>query len=59
LNFNGIAISNPDIELTPSTVSNLNGNYRYLAIGMDVLKQLHIFVAGGEKKIYITPASAH
>jgi hypothetical protein len=59
LNFNGIIVNNPDIDLTPSTVSNLTGNFPYLAIGMDVLKQLHIFVAGGEKKIYITSASAH
>jgi hypothetical protein len=61
LSFGGVTVNNPDIELQPSTVSTSNDTHRYplVVIGADILHQLHIYIANGEGKLYVTPASAH
>ncbi len=50
-----------------NAVDNASGDLLYgyhlngesLMIGMDILRQLHIYIAYGERKIYVTPADAH
>ncbi|HEX4105452.1 MAG TPA: retropepsin-like aspartic protease [Rhizomicrobium sp.] len=79
LAFEGIAVSNPHVLIHPDLVGkndpdNTNttgsriarmddGMEPDLIIGMDVLKHLHLYIAYGEKKLYITPpdppAAAH
>ena len=56
LSFGGVTVTNPDIVLTPNGVSKM----RSLAIiGMGILRQLHLYIAYKEKKLYVTAASAH
>ena len=38
--------------------SNAGGNLPDVIIGMDVIKNLHLFIAFKEKKIYVSQASA-
>jgi predicted aspartyl protease len=70
LDFNGIAVSNPKLELIPEKLSSKVGGPELgshirarddavdapILLGMNVLKHLHIYIAYKEKKIYITPA---
>lgn len=72
LDFNGIAVSNPDIRLIPDTMqkklsytplgSHIEARDDALQapilVGMNVLRHLHIYIAYGEKKIYVTQAGA-
>jgi hypothetical protein len=30
-----------------------------IVLGMNVLRRLHIYIAYGEEKLYVTPATAH
>jgi hypothetical protein len=71
LSFGGIAASNPHIMIFPDVVGkndpdntaitgsmimrNDDGMQEDLIIGMDVLAKLHLYIAYGEKKLYITP----
>ena len=62
LTFGGVTVNNPDLTLIPNSESGRGngGNVRpTLIIGVNVLRQLHLYVAQGEKKLYITPASSH
>jgi predicted aspartyl protease len=58
LKFGGVAVSNPDILLFPRREIALPGRPE-LILGMDVLRQLHLYIAYKEKKLYVTAASAH
>jgi predicted aspartyl protease len=52
----GITVSNPDIQLVPDADSKM----RHLAVlGMGILRQLHLYVAYKERKLYVSAASAH
>jgi predicted aspartyl protease len=55
LAFGGVAIANPDILLVPESDSRMTG----MLIGVDVLRQLHLFIAYNERKMYVTPVGAH
>ncbi len=57
----GVAINvqNPDIELVPDKASGMSYSDPILILGMGILRQLHLYVAFKEKKLYVTPASAH
>jgi hypothetical protein len=70
LSLDGIAISNPEIEIIPdkistkvnawSTGSMLDRQYNGpvevpMLLGMNVLRQLHVYIAYKERKLYITP----
>lgn len=59
LTFGGITVNNPDILLYPRTVSaRQNGrNDHDIILGINVLRKFHLYIANGEKKLYITPAS--
>lgn len=56
LGFEGTTVNNPDIVLFPDKVSGL---HEKLIIGMGVLRQLHLYIAYGEKRLYVTAATAH
>jgi Aspartyl protease/gag-polyprotein putative aspartyl protease len=58
LNFEGVAVSNPDIRLYPSSGS-LMADGPKMIIGMNILRHMHMYVAYHEQKIYLTAASAH
>lgn len=59
LTFGGVTVSNPDITMIPRAESGMVDMSQNLVIGINVLRQLHLYVATGEEKFYITPASAH
>ena len=53
-------IGNADIFKRTDTRLRQGGEYfvRHMSIGMDILRRLRLFIAFGEKKLYITPATA-
>ena len=57
LSFEGVAVAHPDIEILPNNVAAIAG--RDLILGIDVLRQLHVYIAYKEEKMYLTSASAH
>ena len=58
LSFGGVTVSNPDLMLFSRNDEHLPG-VPALILGMGILRQLHIFIAYDEKKLYVTAASAH
>jgi predicted aspartyl protease len=58
LSFGDITVLNPQIFLRPdSGVTAFGTNKdREIIIGLNVLRRLHIYIAYGEKKLYISPA---
>jgi predicted aspartyl protease len=59
LSFGDITVLHPQINLPPEAVSipfGTDSRYRSIIIGVNVLRRLHIYIAYGEKKLYITPA---
>lgn len=52
--------SNADIFKRTDTRLRQGGEYfeRHMSIGMDILRRLRLYIASGEKKLYITPATA-
>jgi len=58
LSFGDIAVLHPQIELMPQLTMWGGGDpmLRNIIIGINVLRQLHIYIAYKEKKLYITPA---
>ena len=71
LSFGGVDVQNPKIiimtermetQLHPSgntgsrIAANANAHVPDITVGMDVLKALHLYIAYGEKKLYVTPA---
>lgn len=52
LSFGGVTVSHPHIEIVSDPVWTEDD----LLMGIDILRQLHIYIAYGEKKLYITPA---
>ncbi len=60
LTLKDVAVKNPDILLIPDDVSKWGmGGYSHVTLGMGILRQLHIYIAYGERTLYATPASAH
>ncbi len=57
LTFEGVEIRNPDIDIVKYPSSD-HGEPD-LILGIGVLRQLHMYIAYGEKKLYLTPAEAH
>ncbi len=54
-----IAVSDPDILLVPDDDSQMFANGPPVILGMGILRQLHIYIAYRQHKIYATAASAH
>ncbi len=59
LNFQDITVDNPDIVLVPDAVSKFYEGAPKLLLGMGILRQLHLYIAYREHKLYVTAASAH
>jgi predicted aspartyl protease len=59
LTFDDVTVNNPDITLVPDEQSKLSGRDSAIILGMNVLRRLHIYIAYGEKNLYVTPATAH
>jgi predicted aspartyl protease len=57
LTLGGLSVNNPQILLISEKDSKM-GNLPSFALGMDVLNQLHLYIAYGEGSIYLTAASA-
>lgn len=55
LALGGITMHHPYIEIVSDAVWNQDD----LLLGNDVLRQLHLYIAYGEKKLYLTPALAN
>ena len=58
LKFGGVSVSNPDLELYPRRAVGLPGQPG-LILGMGIIRQLHLYIAYKERKLYVTAASAH
>jgi predicted aspartyl protease len=74
LEFNGIAVSDPKIDIIPNMTSDRMANTPQtgtriadpataedisdMLLGMDVLKHLHLYIDYNEEKLYITPAGS-
>jgi hypothetical protein len=52
LNFGGVTVSHPHIEMVGDKVWGEDD----LLLGIGILRQLHIYIAYKERKMYITPA---
>jgi hypothetical protein len=57
--FGGITVNNPEISLASNSVSRMSTMMPPLLVGINVMRQFHLYVANGENKLYITAASAH
>jgi predicted aspartyl protease len=68
LSFGGVMMRNPEITIIPDKLSDAlryteagsriakEGNKEDVLLGMNVLKDLHVYISYKEKKLYITPA---
>jgi Aspartyl protease len=54
-----VAVETPDLVLIPDWESRMPPGPGRLIIGMDILRQLHLFIAYSEQNLYVTPASQH
>jgi predicted aspartyl protease len=59
LTFDDVTVNNPDLILVPDDESKTSQGVPTVILGMNILRQLHLYIAYGEKVIYVTPASAH
>lgn len=58
LSFEGLEIKNPDIELISDQKIGFRGGLQVIVLGMGTLRQLHLYFAFGERKLYLTSATA-
>lgn len=56
LDFDGITVTNPLIQVASD---NFLPRGTDMLIGVSILRRLHLYIAYGEEKLYITPAMAH
>ncbi|MBV8977954.1 MAG: aspartyl protease family protein [Alphaproteobacteria bacterium] len=56
LSFEGLTIYNPNIEIADT---GNDSRHDPLVLGIGVLRQLHLFIAYDEDRVYLTPAEAH
>ncbi|HEY5339140.1 MAG TPA: aspartyl protease family protein, partial [Rhizomicrobium sp.] len=60
LAFEGVIVNNPDLVLISNDESKMMGSGSpKIILGMGVLRQLHLYIAYHEHKLYVTPATAH
>ena len=57
LSIEGVTITNPRLVLLPDVVTVSPGRDGLVTLGMSILRQLHIYVAYKERKLYITAAN--
>jgi hypothetical protein len=74
MTFDTVTVTNPKFVIYPNLIGTRDPNNSErtdnrarrvddsfgggISVGMDVLRKLHLYVAYGENKVYITPASA-
>jgi predicted aspartyl protease len=58
LNFEGVAVSSPDLLMVSDKASKQYGQPE-LIIGMGILRQLHLYLAYPDRVLYLTSADAH
>jgi len=56
LDLNGVSVQNPNILLYENQLGSIDTND--VVLGMTVLRRLHLYIAYGEKALYVTPANA-
>lgn len=56
LTFEGVSIADPDIEISDTGKDSKDAE---IILGIGVLRQLHLFIAYDEKRLYLTAAEAH
>lgn len=59
LSFQSVTVNHPNLLLVPDSQSRQPPGAPKMLLGMTVLRQLHLYIAYGEHKIYVTPADAH
>ncbi|HEY8950020.1 MAG TPA: aspartyl protease family protein [Rhizomicrobium sp.] len=61
LSLGGLTVNNPHVILVSDSKSTfLGGNaVPNVLLGFSILSKLHLYIAYGEKNLYITPADAH
>jgi predicted aspartyl protease len=59
LTLDDVAVEHPDLVLISDDASHFYGDSPKLLLGMGILRQLHLYIAYREKKLYVTAASAH
>jgi hypothetical protein len=59
LSFQSVTVNNPDLMLVPDDQSKLVYGQPKMLLGINVLRQLHLYIAYGERRLYVTPAAAH
>jgi len=57
LAFEGIAVTNPDIEVVDDTRTGTRG--KWMILGMNVLRHLHMYIAYQKRILFLTGAEAH
>jgi predicted aspartyl protease len=57
LTFEGIAVTNPDIEVFDNAHMDTDGHW--MILGMDVLRNLHMYIAYQKRLLFLTGAEAH
>jgi predicted aspartyl protease len=59
LDLNGLQVKNPKIDLAPSANFSVRiQNGAQIILGLNVLRQLHMYVAYPQRALYLTPAEA-
>jgi predicted aspartyl protease len=56
LTFEGVQVTNPNIHLLPKAY--VSRGAPELLLGINILRQLHLYIAYKEKMLYLTPAEA-
>ncbi|MBV9045142.1 MAG: aspartyl protease family protein, partial [Alphaproteobacteria bacterium] len=59
LTIGGVTVSNPDVVLVPNAAWGRFNTGPDLILGMGVLRQLHLYIAYKQKRLFVTSASAH
>jgi len=59
LSFGNVEVSNPDITLISDRKAQMGPRVPDLILGISILRQLHLYIAYREKKLYLTAASVH
>jgi clan AA aspartic protease (TIGR02281 family) len=52
-------VANPQVTLVPDDVAKLSVDEPRLLVGVGTLSELHLFIAFGEQKLYVTSGEAH
>jgi predicted aspartyl protease len=57
MSFGGVQVNNPTISILPN--SSYPRYFPDILVGIDILRQLHLYISYNEKRLYVTPAGAY